>query len=88
MRHVIHRYLRTRRWPALLGAARIFAGLTAALLGVAVFLAEPRSAAISDASRHDQSVLLTYSALALMAIGFVIMVGPDKINAIAKRGRH
>ena len=43
---------------------------------------------MSETSRHDRSVLLTYSALALMAIGFVIMVGPDKINAIAKRDRH
>ena len=87
MRHVFHRYLRTRRRQAVLRAARVLAGLTAAFLGVAVFLADPGSAAMSEASRHSQSVLLAYSSVALVAVGFVIMVGPDKINEIVKRKR-
>jgi hypothetical protein len=87
-RHVIDRYLRTRRWRGLLGATRILAGLTAVFLGVALFLTDPRSAAVSEAARRAKSLLLTYSSLALVAVGFVIMVGPDKVNEIARRGRH
>jgi hypothetical protein len=87
-RHVIGRYLRTRRWRALLGAARILTGLTAAFLGVVMFLTDPRSPATSEASRYAKSVFLTYSSLVLVAVGFVITVGPDKINEIASRGRH
>jgi len=87
MRHVIYRYLRTRRWQAVLRAARVLTGLGVAFLGVAMFLADPGSAVMSEADRQSQSALLVYSSVALLAAGFVIMVGPDKVNEIAKRKR-
>jgi hypothetical protein len=87
-RRVIHRYLRTRCWRALLRAARILAGLTAALLGVAVFLASPASTATGEAFRHSQSMVITSCSFALVVVGFVTTVGPDKINEIAMRNRR
>jgi hypothetical protein len=88
MRHMIHRYLRTRRGQAVLRATRVLTGLAAAFLGMAVFFASPASTAMSGATRHSQSVILTFCSVVLVAVGLVIMVGPDKVNEIAARYRH
>lgn len=72
----------------MLRAASVVTGLTAAFLGVAAFFASPASTAIGSAARHSQSVILTFCSLALVAVGIVIMVGPDKVNEIAMRNRH
>ena len=87
-RHLIHRYLRTRRWRAALRVARVLAGLAAAFFGVAVFLASPVSTATGEAFRHSQSMVITSCSFALVVVGFVAMVGPDKINEIATRNRR
>ena len=87
-RHLIHRYLRTRRWRAALRVARVLAGLAAVFFGVAVFLASPVSTATDEASRHSQSMVITSCSFALVVVGFVTMVGPDKINEIATRNRR
>lgn len=85
---MIHGYMRRRHWRALLWVARVLAGLAAALLGAVVFVTNPGPAVMGDASRISQSVKLTFSSLILAVVGFVIVVGPDKINQIAKRNRQ
>jgi hypothetical protein len=85
---VIHWHARTGRMRAVLRVARVLAGSVAALLGVATFFASPAPTATGGLSLYSRSVMLTLSSLILVAVGIVIMVGPDKINEIATRNRR
>ena len=79
-RSVIGWLVRGRRWRA----ARILAGAMVALFGVMVFLTP------SPAAAHgiDASPIITMESVLLVAGGLVVILGPDKINEMARRNRR
>jgi hypothetical protein len=79
-RSVISWFMRGGQWRA----ARIGVGVGVALLGVLLFLTPNFASALGN----NDSALITMFSLLLVADGFVIIVGPDKINELAKRSRR
>jgi hypothetical protein len=65
-------------------AARILVGIVVMLLGVLIFLTPNFASALGN----NDSPLITMFSLLLVADGVVILVGPDKINEMAKRSRR
>ncbi len=76
-RSVINWLMRGGRW----WAPRTLAGVAVALLGVLIFL----TPSFTGAPGSNDSALITFFSLFLVADGIVILVGPDKINEMAAK---
>jgi len=64
--------------------ARILAGVAVLLFGLLVFIT-PSSRTVNG---NSDSALVTLYSVLLVVGGFVLIVGPDKINEMAKRNRR
>ena len=78
-RSAIDWFMRGGQWRAV----RILVGVAVALLGVLLFLTPN----VANALGNNSSPLITMFSLFLVADGLVIIVGPDKINEMARRNR-
>ena len=79
-RSVVDGLMRGRR----LRTARILAGVAVSLFGLLAFIT-PSSGTVHG---NSDSALVTLCSVLLVAGGFVLLVGPDKINDLAKRNRQ
>jgi drug/metabolite transporter (DMT)-like permease len=67
-----------------LRTARILAGVAVALFGVLAFVTPSSGTPYGN----SDSALVTLCSVLLVAGGFVLIVGPEKINEIAQRNRR